>query len=198
MEDKYKRHGLEALVDSSMGQYPAQEVQHILDLAFRCTDLTDPASRPSMGRVVAEIEAVLEPERRFSGPLIPIHPLAPSAFGATGAADTARGGGAMPAVGSGGAQTEGVGFSGTERGDGGGNTGAHAGALPSRLEPGGGQGRGAAAGGVGLGIGGGTPEHQYQGGGSGGDSLVLGAGTSDQPGSFDETGVYTFGDVSPA
>jgi len=61
-----------------MGQYSPPEVQHILDLAFRCTDLTDPASRPSMGRVVAEIEAVLEPERRISGPLPPSRPL-PSA-----------------------------------------------------------------------------------------------------------------------
>eukprot|EP00475_Leptophrys_vorax_P007510 TRINITY_DN14758_c1_g2_i1.p1 TRINITY_DN14758_c1_g2~~TRINITY_DN14758_c1_g2_i1.p1 ORF type:complete len:347 (-),score=10.54 TRINITY_DN14758_c1_g2_i1:124-1035(-) len=62
VKDRYDRGGLPAIVDASMGLYPADEVIRVLDVALRCTEIQDPSSRPTMSRVVAELEAVLEPE----------------------------------------------------------------------------------------------------------------------------------------
>lgn len=62
VKDKFEKHGLDNLVDESMGLYPEDELRRILDLGFRCTEVQDPASRPSMNRVITEIESVLEPE----------------------------------------------------------------------------------------------------------------------------------------
>ena len=50
------------MVDQSMGVYPEWELSQVMDLAFRCTDTDDPSSRPSMTRVVSELEAVMEPD----------------------------------------------------------------------------------------------------------------------------------------
>ncbi|GJP60486.1 hypothetical protein CLOP_g17701 [Closterium sp. NIES-67] len=63
VQDLFEKKGLAGVVDQSMGIYPEKEVTRILGLAFRCTDIKTPASRPSMGRVVTELESVLEPER---------------------------------------------------------------------------------------------------------------------------------------
>ncbi|CAI5513172.1 unnamed protein product [Closterium sp. Naga37s-1] len=72
VKDRFDRGGLPSIVDPTMGLYPADELHHVFDLALRCTDIQNPAARPSMSRVVAELEAVLEPEAisRFisSGP----------------------------------------------------------------------------------------------------------------------------------
>ncbi|CAI5459026.1 unnamed protein product [Closterium sp. Yama58-4] len=72
VKERFDKGGLPAIVDPTMGLYPADELYHVFDLALRCTDIQNPAARPSMSRVVAELEAVLEPETisRFvsSGP----------------------------------------------------------------------------------------------------------------------------------
>ncbi|CAI5927981.1 unnamed protein product [Closterium sp. NIES-64] len=112
VKDRFDRGGLPSIVDPTMGLYPADELHHVFDLALRCTDIQNPAARPSMSRVVAELEAVLEPEAisRFisSGP--PSHDsadfrTAPSGSGAgPGGAGLTRFAGAGKQVGLGGGE----------------------------------------------------------------------------------------------
>ncbi|CAI6010702.1 unnamed protein product [Closterium sp. NIES-65] len=112
VKDRFDRGGLPSIVDPTMGLYPADELHHVFDLALRCTDIQNPAARPSMSRVVAELEAVLEPEAisRFisSGP--PSHDsadfrTAPSGSGAgPGGAGLTRFAGAGKQVGQGGGE----------------------------------------------------------------------------------------------
>ncbi|CAI5512685.1 unnamed protein product [Closterium sp. Naga37s-1] len=112
VKDRFDRGGLPSIVDPTMGLYPADELYHVFDLALRCTDIQNPAARPSMSRVVAELEAVLEPEAisRFisSGP--PSHDsadfrTAPSGSGAgPGGAGLTRFAGAGKQVGQGGVE----------------------------------------------------------------------------------------------
>ncbi|CAI7873329.1 unnamed protein product [Closterium sp. NIES-54] len=112
VKDRFDRGGLPSIVDPTMGLYPADELHHVFDLALRCTDIQNPAARPSMSRVVAELEAVLEPEAisRFisSGP--PSHDsadfrAAPSGSGAgPGGAGLTRFAGAGKQVGQGGVE----------------------------------------------------------------------------------------------
>ncbi|CAI7839089.1 unnamed protein product [Closterium sp. NIES-53] len=63
VQDLLDKKGLAGIVDQSMGIYPEKEVTSVLTLAFKCTDIKNPAARPSMNRVVTELESVLEPER---------------------------------------------------------------------------------------------------------------------------------------
>ncbi|CAI7867660.1 unnamed protein product [Closterium sp. NIES-53] len=112
VKDRFDRGGLPSIVDPTMGLYPADELHHVFDLALRCTDIQNPAARPSMSRVVAELEAVLEPEAisRFisSGP--PSHDsadfrAAPSGSGAgPGGAGLTRFAGVGKQVGQGGVE----------------------------------------------------------------------------------------------
>ncbi|CAI5524865.1 unnamed protein product [Closterium sp. Naga37s-1] len=114
VKDRFDRGGLPSIVDPTMGLYPADELHHVFDLALRCTDIQNPAARPSMSRVVAELEAVLEPEAisRFisSGP--PSHGsadfrTAPSGSGAgSGGAGLTRFAGTGKQVGQGGGEGE--------------------------------------------------------------------------------------------
>ncbi|CAI5968126.1 unnamed protein product [Closterium sp. NIES-64] len=112
VKDRFDTGGLPSIVDPTMGLYPTDELHHVFDLALRCTDIQNPTARPSMSRVVAELEVVLEPEAisRFisSGP--PSHDSAdfrtvPSGSGAgPGGAGLTRFAGARKQVGQGGGE----------------------------------------------------------------------------------------------
>ncbi|CAI5515301.1 unnamed protein product, partial [Closterium sp. Naga37s-1] len=53
VQDLLDKKGLAGIVDQSMGIYAEKEVTSVLTLAFKCTDIKNPAARPSMNRVSA-------------------------------------------------------------------------------------------------------------------------------------------------